>query len=331
MTSRTVSRSRPAAAICAEVSASDAVDVLHRLPLLEEIRAIDAHRLAHQLQEVHDAERVGRSRARRARGDTRGRCRRARPRPRPRAAASSCAWSARLYAGTGAERVAHVADARLRRGPRPSSPGMAPRIFSTPSVTPATPGCSCSATRLSTRRTKCGREPIQAVGDVRHDVLERERGRRRRHHDLAELDVARRAPRQHARRARGGEAGHGVAADAPGRLHVARPELEDAAAVRRTAEDLVARADAVEDVHAEQRDVRRLHHVAAEVEHDVGRGTRSSACAERVTRATRSAGSCRRESTFTPCDIVLNAFCPAARRSALRLPPGSASRGSSRA
>ena len=57
----------------------------------------------------------------------------------------------------------------------------------------------------------------------------------------------------------------------PDGLEVARAELDHAAAVRGAAEDRVARADAVEHVHAEQRDVRRLHHVAAEVEHDVGR------------------------------------------------------------
>jgi len=36
----------------------DAVDVLHHLPLLEEVRLLHAERLAHQLEEIDDAERV---------------------------------------------------------------------------------------------------------------------------------------------------------------------------------------------------------------------------------------------------------------------------------
>jgi hypothetical protein len=113
-------------------------------------------------------------------------------------------------------------------------------------------------------------ESLEPIGDVGNDVLERQASIGRGHDNLAELDVARRAPGEDAGGTRGRESRHRVAAHAPGAPGIAGAELDHAAAVRGAAEDLVGGADPVQHVQTEQRDVRRLHHVAAEVHDHVG-------------------------------------------------------------
>ena len=88
---------------------------------------------------------------------------------------------------------------------------------------------------------------------------------------LGEIDVAGRAPRHHlpglALRQLV-ERGFGDAAE---RGDVARAQLLNAAAMGRTAHHLVAGAERVHDVERKQRDVRRLEHVAAGIEDEIGR------------------------------------------------------------
>src|SRR5207344_763445 len=98
-----------------------------------------------------------------------------------------------------------------------------------------------------------------------------------RHDDLAELDVAGRAPGEHAGRASAGESGYRVAADSPRGLCITGTELNDTAAVCRTAEDFVARAEPIQDFQAEECDVGGLEHVAAEIHDNVGCGPGVSA------------------------------------------------------
>ena len=92
---------------------------------------------------------------------------------------------------------------------------------------------------------------------------------RQRH--LADRDLAGRAPRQHRRGAGRGEpvdrrVGHLAVAD-----EIAGAVLVYAAALADPAHDLVIDLEQVENVEAQQRDVRRLQHVAAGIKDHVGR------------------------------------------------------------
>ena len=124
------------------------------------------------------------------------------------------------------------------------------------------------------RMDKMRAKQVDALGDVRHNVLQIEACVGARHDDLAQLDVAGRTPREHPRRARAGESGHRAAADSPRRFGVAGAVLNHAAAIRRARENFVARAETVQDFEAEQRDMRRLEDVATEIHHDVRRRIR---------------------------------------------------------
>src|SRR5438034_3556750 len=145
-------------------------------------------------------------------------------------------------------------------------------------------------------------------------MLQREGSLRARHDDLAQLDIASGAPCEHAGSAGAGESSHRVAADSSGCLGVAGAILNDTAAVCRTAEDFVARADSIQDLQAEKRDMRRLEDVAAKYMTTSGAAS-ESARADRVIRASSSAGSWTRESTFTASDIVWKPAWPVAWRS----------------
>ena len=92
-----------------------------------------------------------------------------------------------------------------------------------------------------------------------------------RQRDLADLQLAARAPREHGRGAGRGEAVDRGKADPRGVGEIAFAELVDAAALARPAHDLVIDAQQIEGVETQQRDVRRLQDVAAGVEDDVGR------------------------------------------------------------
>src|SRR5688500_7753393 len=87
-----------------------------------------------------------------------------------------------------------------------------------------------------------GAEQFNPRGDVCHDMLEIEASVRTRHDNLAQLDVAGWAPREHPRSARAGKSGDGVATDAPRGLGVAGAVLNDAATVGRAGKNFVARA-----------------------------------------------------------------------------------------
>ena len=102
-------------------------------------------------------------------------------------------------------------------------------------------------------------------------MLQREGSLRARHDDLAQPDIASGAPCEHAGSAGAGESSHRVAADSSGCLGVAGAILNDTAAVCRTAEDFVARADSIQDLQAEKRDMRRLEDVAAKIHDDIRR------------------------------------------------------------
>ena len=137
------------------------------------------------------------------------------------------------------------------------------------------PGCLCSATVISTRFFRNGRSSsslrVQEAHERRHvERLLAGRALEGRQHGLAELHEAARAPGQHL-----------PVLDCDSLLMVLlakRPSVSmsparswrGAAAVGRPAHHLIVGADRVHDVEAEQRDVRRLQHVAAGVEHHVG-------------------------------------------------------------
>ena len=67
-------------------------------------------------------------------------------------------------------------------------------------------------------------------------------------------------------------------AEAAGGRDVADAHLHDAAAMGRAAHDLIGDAERIHDVERQQRDVRRLEHVAAGVEHEVGFLAGHAAC-----------------------------------------------------
>src|SRR5919106_1859072 len=79
------------------------------------------------------------------------------------------------------------------------------------------------------------------------------------------------APCEHAGSAGAGESSHRVAADSSGCLGIAGAVLNDTAAVCRTAEDFVARADSIQDLQAEKRDMRCLEDIAAKIHDDIRR------------------------------------------------------------
>src|SRR5579875_1816303 len=89
--------------------------------------------------------------------------------------------------------------------------------------------------------------------------------------DLAQLQLAARAPGQDSRGSGRREAVDRGEADARGVLESALAELIDPAALPGTAHDFVIDAEQVEDVEAEQRDVGRLQDVAAGIEDHLGR------------------------------------------------------------
>src|SRR4029434_2253676 len=80
---------------------------------------------------------------------------------------------------------------------------------------------------LVDRTNKRAAEKVYPIGDIGNDVAEREAGLGTRHDDLAELYVARRAPREHAGSAGAGKSGYRVAADSAGRLCVAGTALNN--------------------------------------------------------------------------------------------------------
>src|SRR5207244_10463286 len=110
---------------------------------------------------------------------------------------------------------------------------------------------------------------LDPSGDVGDNVLQGEGGLRARHDDLAQLDVASGAPCEHAGSAGAGETSHRVAADSSGCLGIAGAILNDTAAVCRTAENFVARADSIHDLQAEKREMRLLEDVAATFTADI--------------------------------------------------------------
>ena len=141
-------------------------------------------------------------------------------------------------------------------------------------MTPGSAERSCSATRLRHGCTKSGRRSSSrsaknsAIGFMSNGALA-ERFRVRRQRELADLDLAARAPRDHARGARARQPLDRVESNPARGLRVALLELLDAAAGRDAAHHLVGHAERVEHLEHEQRDVRRLDDVAAGVEHDV--------------------------------------------------------------
>ena len=103
----------------------------------------------------------------------------------------------------------------------------------------------------------------------------------------------------------------GVVGEAAERVDVAGAKLAGAAAVRRAAHHLIVGADHVHDVEAEQRDVRRLQHVAAGVEHDVRQfGARRLLRRPLAEPDQRLLDSCSRDSTLTSWPILRNTLTP---------------------
>ena len=113
-----------------------------------------------------------------------------------------------------------------------------------------------------------GKELGDRVQIERHRAKRLSVGRQRH---LADLDLAARAPRDDPRRARSRQPLDRVVADPAGGLGVALFELLDAAAGRGAAHDLIGDAERIQHFEHEQRDMRRLDHVAAGIEHDVRR------------------------------------------------------------
>ena len=136
---------------------------------------------------------------------------------------------------------------------------------------------------------------VQPLGQEQHDGLQVERVvRHAGRDDLAQLDLAGRAPGHRARR-RLPQPIDGAIGDAAGRGQVPGAELQHAAAGRRSAHDPVRHSHRIQDVQAKQRDMRRLHQVAAGVEHQFGRLVRLVLRAEarQQIRAAVAAGTAR--------------------------------------
>jgi len=115
---------------------------------------------------------------------------------------------------------------------------------------------------------------VETLGEEFRDrrQLERHRSERlliRRQRYLAELDLATWTPGDDPRRAGTPQPLDRVVGDAPGCLRVAALELLDTAADGVAAHHLIGHAEPVEHIEHEQRDVRRLDHIAAGVEDDV--------------------------------------------------------------
>src|SRR5262249_36458176 len=115
-------------------------------------------------------------------------------------------------------------------------------------------------------------EKLDPRRDVGNDMAERESSLGTRHDDLAELNIASRTPCEHASSPGTGESGPRIAADSSSRLCVAGTVLNNTAAICWTAEDFVARAEAIQDFQAEKRDMGCLEDVAAQIHHDLGCG-----------------------------------------------------------
>ena len=90
---------------------------------------------------------------------------------------------------------------------------------------------------------------------------------------LGELHMTARAPGQHLTRLAAASLSMVFVSEAAGDLDVAGAHLPDAAAMARAAHDMVGDAERVHDVEGQQRDMRRLEHVAAGVEHEIRRVT----------------------------------------------------------
>jgi len=133
------------------------------------------------------------------------------------------------------------------------------------------PGMFVQSHALVNGMNKVRAEQLDPSGDVGDDVLQSEGSLRARHDDLAQLDIASGAPCEYAGSAGAGESSHRVAADSSGCFGIAGAILNDTAAVCRTAEDLVARADSIQDLQAEKRDMRRLENIAAKIHDDIRR------------------------------------------------------------
>ena len=119
-------------------------------------------------------------------------------------------------------------------------------------------------------------EPVEIAAQKEHErghleglraagLLDRGQGR------LGELYVTARAPRHHLSRLAARKLVHGVLGESARCGDVSGTHLYDAAAMARTAQHLIGDSERIHDVERKERNVRGLEHVAAGVEHEIGR------------------------------------------------------------
>ena len=268
-TSRTVSRSNPDVAACSATSARTRSNVLHHFPLLEEILTFHAHGFSHQLEEVDDLERGCRFvSAELAMAsminadetvDTGGR----RRVELPRMKFALIRWYRR-------QRVAHIANTWLTEIDQLHA-GNCRENLCNAFGDPGHSRMFVQSDPLVNGMDKLRAKQLDPSGDVGDDMLQGKGGLCARHDDLAQLDIASGTPGEDAGSAGAGESRHRVTANSSGCLGIAGAILNDTAAVCRTAKDSVARADSIQDLQAEKRDMRRLKDIAAEIHDDIRR------------------------------------------------------------
>src|SRR5262249_46401249 len=141
-----------------------------------------------------------------------------------------------LILGYGRQRVAHVADPRLLQIDDLNSGDRRKNLDYTFGHA-SHARMLVQSNPLVDRTNEVRAKKLDPRRDVGNDVAEGKSSLGTRHDDLAELDVASRAPRKHARSPGARESGHRIATDSPGCLCVAGTVLNNTAAICRTAED----------------------------------------------------------------------------------------------
>ena len=192
------------------------------------------------------------------------------------AALSSASCSARRWAGSGFRSLALQADRRLLQVDQHDAGTAAQNILGGGDHA-ADAGMLVQRDPHRHRLAKQRPQPVEVFVHEQRERRHLERFRaarllRRRQRHFGELDVAGRAPRQNLAGLAVRQLVERALGEAAERSEVARAQLLNAAAMGRAAHDLIADAERIHDIERKKRDVRRLEHVAAGVEDEIGAG-----------------------------------------------------------
>ena len=252
----------------------DRINVLQHLEPLEMVFVVEPHAFAHDLQNVHDPKRIiALVRAQLAvvgvvHGDQRVYL-------RLLGGVKLVLLQLAAIRRQRAEIVAHQPDRRLAEIDQLDPGDRAQDVFGRLDHTPDARVSMQGHTHLDSLpqvRSQAIELPTQEQHEWGHLEGTRTPGLLNgRQSGLGKLHVTARAPGDHLARLAARELVHGALGKAAGSGDVAAAHLHDAAAMGRAAHDLVGDAERVHDVECQQGNMRRLEHVAARVEDEVGR------------------------------------------------------------